>query len=408
MRLGIDFGTSNTAAAVMAGPRPFLIEVEAGETTLPTAVFIDPIAKRTLYGHAAVRALIEGQDGRFLRALKSVLGTSLMRESRLIGHERTTLMEMVARFLARVKHEAEAKCYQTFDTVLSGRPVHFHSIDKARDAQAEIDLAECYAMAGFKSVDFMFEPEAAALACGGAGAGYGLVVDIGGGTSDFTVFRGAAGAIDVIASHGVRIGGTDFDRAISIASVMPLLGMGTGIKAEIGSAVHAAPARMFNELATWEKIPFVYAPEVQRDVARMAKLAQDTVAFGRLVEVLEAELGHEIAFSVERGKIMANKPDAQGVIDLRMIERDLSVPLGAEMLGATLSELSLNIGAAAAQTIDQAGLKPVQIDKIILVGGSSLMGAVEGAVRAVVPDAEIERSDAFTAIVNGLAIATER
>ena len=88
--LGIDFGTSNTAAGLMAGDRPFLIEVEPGRTTLPTSVFFDTQRKITTYGSAANAALIDGREGRFMRALKSVLGTSLMHERRQIASRRCT------------------------------------------------------------------------------------------------------------------------------------------------------------------------------------------------------------------------------------------------------------------------------------------------------------------------------
>ena len=81
--LGIDFGTSNTAAGVMAAGRPHLITVEPGRTTLPTSVFFDYDRKVTTYGSVANTALIDGREGRFMRALKSVLGTTLMHLSKL-------------------------------------------------------------------------------------------------------------------------------------------------------------------------------------------------------------------------------------------------------------------------------------------------------------------------------------
>lgn len=404
-RLGIDFGTSNTAAAVMVGGSPYVIPLEPGETTLPTAVFFDPDQAKPIYGHRAVAALIEGREGRFMRALKSVLGTQLMREKRLIGRERITLMEVVARFLAKVKAEAEAQTYQTFDTALSGRPVHFHSRDMERDAQAAVDLAECYAMAGFKDVAFLPEPEAAAIACGGVESGYGLVVDIGGGTSDFTVFQGAAGAIDVIASHGVRIGGTDFDRLLNIAHVMPLLGYGSELKNVFGNETNRAPNAIFHDLATWEKIPFQYSADVKRNVAKMAQVAVEPELWSRLQEVLEDELGHEIAFAVERGKIAANA--GNGVIDLRVLEGGLSVPLAPVDLYQGLGTTVAEIVTAASTTIEKAGIGREDITKVVMVGGSSLLGVVAEGAKSLLPHADIERSDPFTAVVNGLAIAAE-
>ncbi len=401
--LAIDFGTSNTAAAVMAGDHPHVIPLEAGQVTLPTAIFLDFDAQRTLVGHAAVSALIDGREGRFMRALKSVLGTALMRERRQFLSERLTLIEIVGRFLARVKTESEAHCGMTFTRALSGRPVHFHD-NPTRDAQALADLRECYAAAGFDHVDFLPEPEAAALASGG-GDGVGLVVDIGGGTSDFTVFRRDGAKTDVLASHGIRLGGTNFDRMISLAHVMPLFGKGTGLKAEMGPAVHTAPVSVFHDLATWSMIPFLYTGAVRRDVARMAKLAVEPEKFARLANVLELELGHDVAFAVERGKIAANGDEARGMIDLREVEKGLSAPLVQSDLTDVLSRSADQIRAAATQTLEFAGLREADIERVVFVGGSSLLGVVSGTMQAMLPRAEPVYGAAFTGIVDGLAIA---
>jgi hypothetical chaperone protein len=185
--LGIDFGTSNTAAAVIEAGRPRIVPLEPGRDTIPTAIFLDYARRVTLYGSDAAAAMIDGREGRFMRSLKSILGTPLAREPRMFLNERLTLIDIIGRFLAEVKSRAEAATGLRFDHAVSGRPVHFHSRAPERDAQALADLTDAYATAGFSSVRFLAEPEAAALAVGGDGRG--LIVDIGGGTSDFTVFE---------------------------------------------------------------------------------------------------------------------------------------------------------------------------------------------------------------------------
>lgn len=405
--LGIDFGTSNTAAGVLVAGRPHLITVEPGRTTLPTSVFFDYDRKVTTYGSVANTALIDGREGRFMRALKSVLGTPLMREKRQIAYERLTLIEVVARFLQTIRERAEAETHQTYDVALSGRPVRFHSTDPVRNAQAEVDLREAYMVAGFKDVSFMFEPEAAALASGPLDKGaLGLIVDIGGGTSDFSVFERDGAATRIIASHGVRVGGTDFDRAISIAEVMPLLGRGAEVRNAMGSGRHVAPNAIFNELATWQKIPFVYTPENRRMAADFAKLGIDPVLFGRLETVLEMELGHDIAFAVEAGKIQINKPDVSDAgIDLRVVEKHLWSRFTKAAMGTVLENHATRIRACAAETLVMADVTPDRIGKVIFVGGSSLLHIVENEMVAMFPDAALERADAFTAVADGLAIA---
>lgn len=403
-RLGIDFGTSNTAAALMAGDRPYLIPVEPGETTLPTSVFFDPVREATLYGNAANRALIEGREGRFMRALKSVLGTPLMQERRVMGHERLTLIEVVARFLSTIRERAEAATGQTITAALSGRPVRFHSTDDARNIRAQDDLAQAYALAGFSDVAFLHEPEAAALTAQPLDDGtYGLIVDIGGGTSDFSIFERAGNGVRIIASHGVRIGGTDFDRLLSSAHVMPQLGRGHDLKNEMGPGTHLAPNALFNDLATWEKIAFLYTPETLRTVKLFRKLAVERKPFERLYDVIESELGHDIAFAVEAGKIAANAADAR--IDLSVVQKGAGIPLTTVQMTDTLAGAVAGIGDAARATLAQADIPADRIGRMVFVGGSSLMQPVQASMTDLFPQARTETAAAFTAVAEGLAIA---
>ncbi|SEP64001.1 hypothetical chaperone protein [Loktanella sp. DSM 29012] len=403
--LGIDFGTSNTAAALMAGDAVFRVPVEAGKTTLPTTVFFDMARHQMLTGSAANAALIGGREGRFMRALKSVLGTPLMRETRQIGYQRMTLLGVVADFLRHVKAAAEESTYLTFDTALSGRPVRFHH-DPERHARALADLTEAYHMAGFDAVDFLPEPEAAALTADPLPPGeLGLVVDIGGGTSDFTLFRQNADGIEILNSHGVRIGGTDFDRLLSLAHVMPLLGRGGDVRDVFGNGTSTAPNAIYNDLATWEKIAFLYAPETRRLVADLAKQGVDQTAFARLSEVIEMELGHDIAFAVEDGKIAANTHDAAR-IDLAPLEKGLAVPLHGAALANTLSDPVAEVRQAARDALGDTD--PDQIAALVFVGGSSLMGVLTQALAQDFPRARLDRGSAFTAVSDGLAHAAAR
>ena len=401
-RLGIDFGTSNTGAGILRDGRPTALPLEAGAQTLPTAVFVDFTDKRFVYGEAAARAMMEGQDGRFMRGLKSILGTPLAREKRRFLNERMTLIEVIGRFLAEIRCRSERITGQSFEAAISGRPVRFHSESEDKDAQAEIDLREAYALAGFRAVDFLPEPEAAALAV--AGEGRMLIVDIGGGTSDFTLCERARGQTRVIASRGLRLGGTDFDRSLSLAHVMPLLGHGAEIGAELGAKTHAAPRALFHDLASWEKIAFVYDAALLREVKRWIRLARDPVLFERLAEVLEMHLGHDIAYAVEAGKIAANDAE-RGEIALDVVQRGLRIDLWGVQLQHELSSAAARIGDMALATLKDGGSRPDQVDMVVFVGGSSQLSGVRQALARRLPEARQETAEVFTAVVHGLAFA---
>jgi len=405
--LGVDFGTSNSAAAVARNGKAHMIVLERGETTLPTAVFFDFDRKKMLIGNAAGAALLAGEEGRYMRALKSILGAPLMREKRYLLGEKLDFIDVIARFLAQVKAAAEAQTGERYDRALSGRPVRFHP-DDARNVQAEVDLREAYVRAGFDDVAFMYEPEAAALANRAVlGQGdLGLIVDIGGGTSDFTLFRSGAENIDILGSHGVRLGGTDFDRMVSVETVMPLLGRGSEIRHAFGGETHTAPATIFNDLATWQKIPFLYAPDSRRLAKDLLQYAVEPAKLERLISVLEDELGHDIAFAVEAGKIAVNT-QGTGEIDLRVVARGLSVALGAGVVEELLAPMTGQMAQAALETVLQAGAVPEDVTHLVFVGGSSLMEVTRSALGAVFPQAQVHHGSALTAIVDGLGLAAE-
>ncbi|TNC65021.1 Hsp70 family protein [Rubellimicrobium roseum] len=400
--LGVDFGTSNTSVAILDGDHPRLIELEPGRLSVPTAIFLDAGTRQMLFGSAAVEALVEGREGRFLRAIKRVLGTPLMRETRQFLNRRMTLVELVGEVLARLRARAEAEAGEGLVRVLAGRPVVFQS-EPERDAQAALDLADAYRLAGFEEVDWLTEPEAAAWACGVAD-GLGLVVDIGGGTSDFTVFSAEGGRRTVLASEGVRIGGTDADRTLSLAHAMPLLGLGTRLRAEIGGALHDVPVAPFHDLATWERIGFLQTPEMARDAARMRRLAERPERLARLHAVLESGLGFDLAFAVEAGKIGAN--EGGGRIDLGLVERGLAVPLPADRLERDLEAFAAAIGEGARRAVERANVPPDAITHVVHVGGSSLLRPVRRAMADLFPTARPVETAAFTAVAEGLALAT--
>ena len=403
--LGVDFGTSNTAAAVLERGRPRLIELEPGRASVPTAIFLDFGSKQMLFGTAAVEALVAGQEGRFLRAIKRVLGTALMRGPRQLLNQRMTLVELVGEVLSRLRARAEAEGGGRLTRVLAGRPVVFHA-EPEWDAQAAVDLGEAYRLAGFEEVAWLTEPEAAARACGVAD-GLGLVVDIGGGTSDFTLFEARGGRLRVLAREGVRVGGTDADKALSLAHAMPLLGLGSRLKAEIGGALHAVPVAPYHDLATWERIGFLQTPEMAREAARWRRLAEDPGRLARFHAVLESGLGFDLAFAVEAGKIAANgATNGRGWIDLGVVERGLGAPLTPERLARDLQPLAEAVAEGARRVVGRAEVAPDEVTHVVHVGGSSLLGPIRRAMAELFPQAQSVETAAFTAVAEGLALAS--
>ena len=232
--LGIDFGTSNSAVSFAApGGESRLIALEGTATSMPTAVFFNSEDRYTHFGRDAVAQYLSGTEGRLLRSLKSLLGSPLLLESTVVNHQQVSFQQIVEIYLNELRERAAVMLGGAPRRVVMGRPVHFVDDDPVRDNMAQRSLHDAALAVGFDDVTFQLEPIAAALDHERrlTRENVVLVVDLGGGTSDFTVVRlgpqrmlQVDRSADVLATTGVHIGGTDFDQRLSLSQVMPKLG----------------------------------------------------------------------------------------------------------------------------------------------------------------------------------------
>src|SRR5882757_8852388 len=189
---GLDFGTSNSAIGVARGDAVALAPLEQGTTLMPSAVFFDYETKgRVLFGTDAIAAYVGQTEGRLMRALKSILGSSLIDEKTSLGDRMVPLAEVVGIFVRQLKRKAEEFAGQEITSVVHGRPVRFVDDDDAADARAQEVLEGIARRAGFRDIAFVYEPIAAAYHYEQTVETEELVLiaDIGGGTSDFSVIR---------------------------------------------------------------------------------------------------------------------------------------------------------------------------------------------------------------------------
>ena len=404
---GLDFGTSNSAIGVARDGTAALAPVEATDTLLPSAVFFDYEVKgRVLFGNAAVAAYVGQTEGRLMRALKSILGSPLIDEETSLGGRKVPLRDVVELFVRHLKHKAEAFAGQEIASVVHGRPVRFVDDDDTADARAQAVLEAIARRAGFRDVAFVYEPIAAAHHYEQTvqSEELALIADIGGGTSDFSVIRvGPQRSArpdrrrDVLATAGVRVGGTDFDAALSLATVMPLLGLGTQL-VEKNLPMPSAP---YHELATWATINFAYTHKNERALAELAALACEPEKVERLLKMVQHRLGHRLAFAVEDGKIALSAQDHVS-LPLSFIEAGLEVTATRVAFDRAIEARTERLHTAARDCIAAAGVGPAAIDTIFLTGGSSRVPAVRSAIARAAPSARLAGASDLLSVALGL------
>jgi hypothetical chaperone protein len=413
---GLDFGTSNSAVGYARGPTLALHRFEHGGLSTPTALFHDDEDGALVCGHEAETRFLEGHEGRYLRALKSILGTALAEESTRLGRRPWPFQALIVRFLKHLKTSVEAAVGDDIRHLVAGRPVRFVDDDGAQDARAEATLRAALEAAGFAEIRFVPEPVAALIDAGDAipVGSVVLVADIGGGTSDFTLARrsdpgpGADGdGFEILANHGLHIGGTDLDRKLSLDAVMPALGHGSRMRALTSDAVLPVPAGYFLDLATWQKIHFCYTRAIRREVGDVQRLALEPEKIGRLLTVLDRQLGHQLATEVERAKIRLSDRD-ETVLAVPELDDLPEIAVTRPSLARSFAAPLARVGETARETIALGGLAPARIDHLVLTGGSTLLPDMRRILTDVAPAARIVSCDPFTAVAAGLTKAARR
>ncbi|MDB5843831.1 MAG: putative heat shock protein [Polaromonas sp.] len=404
---GIDFGTSNSTAGWSRPGRHALLALEDGKLTLPSVIFFHAEDAHVSYGRAALADYLEGHEGRMMRSLKSLLGTSMMDEHTEVAGRAVPFRVLLARFIGELKRRAEGAAGQDFTRAVLGRPVFFVDDDAAADQRAQDTLEDIARRAGLRDIAFQYEPIAAAFDYESqiAREELVLVVDIGGGTSDFTLIRvGPERAKrverrdDILATSGVHIGGTDFDKALSLACMMPRLGLGSLLKSG-----REMPSSHYFNLATWHTINLAYTKKAWAQIAELHRDAADRPKLERLQNLVRERAGHWLALQVEDAKISLSNADAAR-IDIGRISAGDTVTLHRAELDRAIDGLVNAVEQTVARLLSDAGITAAGIDTVFFTGGSSGVPLLRERVLALTPQARCVEGDLFGSIGAGLAL----
>ena len=409
---GIDFGTSNSTVGFIENGKPRLVRLEDGQVTMPSAVFFNFEDNRTWFGRRAIADYTDNVEGRLLRALKSVLGTSLIGEKTRIKAHSIAFSDIIGSFLLYLKESLETEVGQPVDDIVLGRPVHFVDDDEEADRRAQHELEKAAAKRGFRNIAFQFEPIAAALDYEQSVTReeLALIIDIGGGTSDFSIVRVSPERAraedrkdDILASSGVHIGGTDFDRLLSIAHVMPELGYLTPTK----DGKRNLPAGYFIDLATWQRINMLYTNKAMTDLKQIRYEAARPDLVGRMIDLVQHRQGHALAAKVEGAKIELTDM-AETNIALALTDETLNVSLTRTGLDEAIESAVGRVTAVIAKTLADAGLSPSRITTLFLTGGSTAIPLMKQSVFEMFPSATVVEGDMFGSVGLGLALDARR
>lgn len=408
---GIDFGTSNSTVGWLRPQHTTLLPLEEDKPTLPSVVFFNAEEDVVRFGRAGLQDYLDGYEGRLMRSLKSLLGSSLIDGVTEVQGRAIRFRDLLTQFIGTLKERAEAHAGRAFAQSVFGRPVHFVDDDTVADRLAETTLGEIARAVGFKEVSFQYEPIAAAFhyETSLAREEVVLVADIGGGTSDFSIVRlspararAADRWSDVLANDGIHIGGTDFDKQLSLAEAMPLLGHRSPLKSG-----REMPSSIYFNLATWHTINFAYTRQVWAEQQRLCLESTEPERMERLLALIRDRAGHWLAHQVEGVKIaLSNQETAE--LSLARFSPGQQALITRSQFDVAAQALVEKIEGAVARLLPEAGVTASGIDTVFFTGGSSGIPLLRRRIAALFPQAKVVEGDLFGSIGAGLAVDAAR
>ena len=438
LSVGLDFGTSNSSAAVYDGERVTIVPLDpaAQDVTVMRTLLYLARTGGELYGQAALDTYIQQNAGRPVKLERRYVGTIEMTfaeigttkveshalvdanepgrlfqsiktfladrsfESTDVFGRRYTLADLIALFAGEIVRRVEAFTERPITRLTVGRPVHF-STDTEKDEFARGRQEAAFAQLALPHVSFLEEPVAAAheYALSSSHSRTALVFDFGGGTLDVTVIR-TGERIAVLATGGVPIGGDLLDRRIVETHLLKHFGE----DATVGRRRLPLPRHIFGRLLHWQTMALLNRPETL-DVIRGAIREGDRPRQLKALETLiTRNYGLDLFRTVEETK---RELSARRFATLDFVREGISVhePLTRGGFEAAIRTQSLEVERCVLDTVARAGLEAGEIMTIVTTGGSSRIPLFHEMLERHFPGAEQSRRAAFTSVAAGLAVA---
>jgi hypothetical chaperone protein len=464
--IGVDFGTSNTAAAIFDGKQVMMVRLEKNSTIMPSAIYLDRDFE-AFTGQEAIDKYIAGNQGRKVELSAEVIGeartstgqidplTTLPAEAntnlvygqsfqdaslpgrlfrgtkRLLGNkhnERITvfnrpfrLVALITPQLLRVRETITATLASIFGAAVPktrvpaanhaciGHPVNFEGQETDHNQLALERLQEAYRYAGVIQQSFYPEPNAAALSYLFVNKQHEhevvLTVDFGGGTLDFCVLKRNATFYDVIAVHGLGLGGDHLDQHMFRKILFPLLGKGERWVREVeGKTVDTLfPFDAYEEfLINWTVSYMLNQNEYLTPVIDMIRQGGARARkFERLYELITQNYSYQVFQALKDCKALLSTEE-EVVLDIPEI--DVMVDISRNEFELIIADQLALFEIAVEQTLAKAGMVPSDISLVLRTGGSCLIPAVTRILEEKFPGKVVEH-DPFTSVAAGLAIA---
>ena len=412
--IGLDFGTSNTAAAILNADGVMeMLELDpanANDPRLLKSLCYFPTRKEAFFGRAAIDGYFErDMEGRFFQSIKKLLPNSDF-QGTIIHGQHVSLEELIARFLTETRKRIEAKIGSIEGIpVVMGRPARY-SNDPGREGLAVVRLRKACDEAGFERCRLMEEPSAAAMTYQATRSSRDemiLVADLGGGTSDFTLMNFQGKNTNVLSVHGVSVAGDSLDSEFMMARLLPFFGSEIKYQRPFASNILTMPTSLMKMLPKWHHHAFLKEKATWNFIKTLHKELVDPKqkpVLENLITLVEDNLGYALHQRVEALKCeLSGTPLSDFIFKSHPIKIEFAVK-SSEF--ETIVDPAVDaIKKAALETFKYANVSPDKLDTIYFTGGTSQVPIIRKTLLGLFPNAKTAEKDTFTSVAAGLALS---
>jgi hypothetical chaperone protein len=409
----IDFGTSNSllGAASAGGPKGFApLDSDASDPAVLRSLLYFPDSSQVFYGAQAVREFIaRDHTGRFVRSIKKQLPSRTFIGT-FVENRPFNLEDLIGVFLAEMRRRANAFYGEDVTRVVLGRPARF-APDDGDDRFAEGRLERAARIAGFKEIEFFAEPVAAALGYGSgedsASERLILAADYGGGTSDFTVYKLGHTEFktsDVIGMGGVSVAGDALDSALMRERISPWFGTGVRYTVPFGSNVLTMPIYLMERICHPAEISLLRKQDTMeffRNVQKWSLGSEDRTKMDRLFTLLNDQLGFPLFEKIEETKRGLSAADSAS-FEFDYPEIEIKEQIRRKEFEEYASQSLARIQASLDETMQMAQIKPEQIDRVLVTGGTGKVPAIRSQLTKLFGEKKLFDLDPFRGVAKGL------
>lgn len=404
---GLDFGTSNTAVSILKNREAFVLpidQVNSNKEIFQSAICF--FQGKQYFGSEAIEKYLEeivdtndktkNSDVRLIRSFKSLLGRQTDVKTNIDG-KIITIEDIVTAYFSEIKRRADEMVGKNVKKIVVGRPVKFVGQKNDEGTRAQETIKRCLLKVGFETVEFEYEPVAAARRYADVKKGKVLVFDFGGGTLDVAVVNLDTNSL--LAFEGEPIGGDLIDYLLFDTYLAKYFGK--GLKYRNGELNY--PIWAVEKVFDWSEIIGLRNNDFYAFLSSLKNRSTSEETVGFIEYFVKHNLTYSFRRAVIRSKMELSNID-EAVVGFTIPGYEINEKIARNDLEKKMGEFGETVNSILKKVLRKSGLSNADIDKVVMTGGSSFIPYFQNLLAEKFFQEKIVIFEPFTSVAKGLVL----